>query len=83
MRSERAFCEQLLDYNLLFRWFLDMNLIEPSFDATTFCSGMEWALFGEVVLEADRHGLHSTVNGTSQPEELQPQGRRPAPDNRR
>ena len=34
VRSERAFCEQL-DYNLLFRWFLDMNLIEPSFDATT------------------------------------------------
>ena len=31
VRSERAFCEQL-DYNLLFRWFLDMNVIEPSFD---------------------------------------------------
>ena len=24
VRSERAFCEQL-DYNLLFRWFLDMK----------------------------------------------------------
>src|SRR5215218_7368186 len=35
LRSERAFCEQL-DYDLLFRWFLDMNLMEPSFDATTF-----------------------------------------------
>ena len=35
VRSERAFCEQL-DYNLLFRWFLGMNLVEPSFDATTF-----------------------------------------------
>ena len=31
VRSERAFCEQL-DYNLLFRWFLDMDLVEPSFD---------------------------------------------------
>ena len=75
MRSERAFCEQL-DYNLLFRWFLGMNLIEPSFDATTFTKnrerllkhGVGQALFGEVVLEADRQGLlsdeHFTVDGT-------------------
>ena len=75
VRSERAFCEQL-DYNLLFRWFLDMNLIEPSFDATTFTKnrerllrhGVGRALFGEVVLEAERQGLlsdeHFTVDGT-------------------
>ena len=75
VRSERAFCEQL-DYNLLFRWFLDMNLIEPSFDATTFTKnrerllrhGVGQALFGEVVLEAERQGLLSderfTVDGT-------------------
>jgi transposase len=31
VRSERQFCEQL-DYNLLFRWFLDMDMEEPSFD---------------------------------------------------
>ena len=35
VRSERQFCEQL-DYNLLFRWFLDMNMEEPSFDPTVF-----------------------------------------------
>ena len=35
VRSERAFCEEL-DYHLLFRWFLDMDLLEPSFDPTTF-----------------------------------------------
>ena len=35
VRSERAFCEELA-YNLLFRWFLDMGLIERSFDATVF-----------------------------------------------
>src|SRR5262249_53975465 len=35
VRSERQFCEQL-DYNLLFRWFLDMSMVEPSFDATVF-----------------------------------------------
>src|SRR5206468_12285723 len=27
VRGERAFCEQL-DYDLLYRWFLDMGLIE-------------------------------------------------------
>ncbi len=75
VRSERAFCEQL-DYNLLFRWFLEMNLIEPSFDATTFTKnrerllkhGVGQALFGEVVLEAERQGRLSddrfTVDGT-------------------
>src|SRR5580658_11356585 len=35
IRSERMFCEQL-DYNLLFRWFLDMNWDEPGFDHSTF-----------------------------------------------
>ena len=35
VRSERAFCEEL-DYHLLFRWFLDMGLLESSFDPTVF-----------------------------------------------
>ena len=35
IRSERAFCREL-DYNLLYRWFLDMDLMEPSFDAQDF-----------------------------------------------
>jgi transposase len=29
VRSERLFCEQL-DYNLLFRWFLDMDVAEAN-----------------------------------------------------
>src|SRR6201981_2062887 len=33
--SERMFCEQL-DYNLLFRWFLDLNWDEPGFDHSSF-----------------------------------------------
>ena len=37
IRSERLFCEQL-DYNLLFRWFLDMELDEKSFDHSSFTS---------------------------------------------
>jgi transposase len=35
VRSERMFCEQL-DYNLLFRWFLDLNWDEPGFDHSSF-----------------------------------------------
>jgi len=35
VRSERQFCEQL-DYNLLFRWFLDMDMAEESFVPTVF-----------------------------------------------
>lgn len=35
IRSETAFCEEL-DYRLLYRWFLDMGLLEPSFDPTVF-----------------------------------------------
>ena len=35
VRSERLFCEQL-DYNLLFRWFLDLKMDEPGFDHSTF-----------------------------------------------
>jgi len=34
IRSERQLCEQLQS-NLRFRWFLDMDLLEPAFDATT------------------------------------------------
>ena len=35
VRSDRLFCE-MLDYNMLFRWFLDMNLEERAFDHSTF-----------------------------------------------
>src|SRR5688572_16394805 len=30
VRSEYAFCEEL-NYHLLFRWFLGMDMVEPSF----------------------------------------------------
>jgi transposase len=32
VRSDRLFCETL-DYNILLRWFLDMSLEKPAFDA--------------------------------------------------
>ena len=47
VRSERQFCEQL-GYNLLFRWFLDMELIEESFDPTVFSKNRERLMEHEV-----------------------------------
>lgn len=35
IRSERAFCERL-NYDLLFKWFLDLPIDARAFDATTF-----------------------------------------------
>jgi transposase len=75
VRSERQFCEQL-DYNLLFRWFLDMELEEESFDATVFSKNRQRLMehevgrlfFEAVVREARGAGLmsddHFTVDGT-------------------
>src|ERR1700758_3824796 len=47
IRSERLFCEQL-DYNLLFRWFLNMELDEPSFDHSSFTTNRNRLLEREV-----------------------------------
>lgn len=47
VRSERLFCEQL-DYNLLYRWFLDMNIEDPSFDHSTFSANRQRLLEHEV-----------------------------------
>jgi transposase len=75
IRSERAFCEQL-DYHLLYRWFLGMDVVEPVFDRSTFSKNRERLLqhqvaqqfFDAVVQQADRRGLlsneHFTVDGT-------------------
>jgi transposase len=75
VRSERQFCEQL-DYNLLFRWFLDMDMEEPSFDPTVFtknrdrlvASDAAGAFFQAVVEQARSAGLmsreHFSVDGT-------------------
>jgi transposase len=75
VRSERAFCEEL-DYQLLYRWFLDMGLLEPSFDPTVFTKNRRRLLrhdvaqrfFDEVVRQAAGLGLlsdeHFTVDGT-------------------
>jgi IS5 family transposase len=75
VRSERQFCEQL-DYNLLFRWFLDMDMVEDSFVPTVFTKNRERLLahdvagefFCAVVAQAKSAKLmssdHFTVDGT-------------------
>src|SRR6185437_5006654 len=40
IRSERLLMEEI-DYNVLFRWFVGMNLDEPVWDATTFTKNRE------------------------------------------
>lgn len=47
VRSERQFCEQL-QYNLLFRWFLDMDMLEETFDASTYSRNRDRLLEHEV-----------------------------------
>jgi transposase len=47
VRSERQFCEQL-EYNLLFRWFVDMDMLDAAFDATTFSKNRERLMQHEV-----------------------------------
>lgn len=75
IRGHRLFCEQL-DYNMLFRWFLDMSLDESVFDHSTFSQNSERLLaqavarqfFDAVVSVARGEGLlsdeHFTVDGT-------------------
>src|SRR3954470_17536107 len=50
MRSERAFCERL-NYDLLFKWFLDLPIDAKAFDPTTFTKNRDRLLQAEV---ADR-----------------------------
>jgi transposase len=50
MRSERAFCERL-NYDLLFKWFLDLPIDAKAFDATTFTKNRDRLLSHEI---ADR-----------------------------
>ena len=50
IRSERAFCERL-NYDLLFKWFLDLAIDAQAFDATTFSKNRRRLLDHEI---ADR-----------------------------
>jgi transposase len=50
VRSERAFCERL-NYDLLFKWFLDLPIDAKAFDATTFTKNRDRLLEADI---ADR-----------------------------
>ncbi len=75
IRSERMLMEQL-DYNLLFRWFVGLNMDDVVWDATVFTKNRDRVLggevaevfFEEVLAEARRRSLlsneHVTVGGT-------------------
>jgi transposase len=75
VRSERMLMEQL-DYNLLFRWFVGLNMDDPIWDFTVFSKNRErlldadvaTAFFKEVGKLAREKGLlsdeHFTVDGT-------------------
>src|SRR5215471_18334369 len=74
-RSERLLMEQL-DYNLLFRWFVGLNMDDPVWDATVFTKNRErllagniaQAFFARVLAQARQRGVlsdeHFTVDGT-------------------
>lgn len=75
VRSERQLCEQIR-YNLLFRWFLDLDMLGDAFDHSTFSKNQERLLahdaagqfFAVIVAQARARGLisadHFTVDGT-------------------
>ena len=75
MRSERAFCERL-NYDMLFKWFLDLAIDAPSFDASTFSKNRQRLLdqniadefFAAVVRQAKLRRYmsseHFSVDGT-------------------
>lgn len=75
IRSERQLCEQLR-YNMLYRWFLDMDMTEEPFDASTFSKNRDRMLkhdvagqfFAKVRDQAERLGLmssdHFSADGT-------------------
>ena len=75
VRSERLLMEEI-DYSMLYRWFVGMNLDEPVWDATVFTKNRNRLLEGdvareflaEVVGQAQAQGLtsdeHFTVDGT-------------------
>lgn len=75
IRSERLLMEQL-NYNLLFRWFVGLNLDDPVWDASVFSKNRDRLLEGDVARAffngvlalAKEHRLlsdeHFTVDGT-------------------
>ena len=64
IRSDRQFCEQL-DYNILFRWFLDMDLESTSLDQSNFSRLRERL----VVTDIERRFSDWLVSNNAKPEQ--------------
>ena len=75
VRSERQFCERL-QYDLLFKWFLDLNIMDAAFEHSVFSKNKDRLLehavarefFAAVVEQARQRKLlsqeHFSVDGT-------------------
>lgn len=63
VRSERQFCERL-DYDLLFRFFLDMSLQDESWDATVFTKNRD-RLMGHEIAKRFFEGVVRRAKGMS------------------
>ena len=50
VRSERQFCERL-EYDLRFKWFLDLNVMDRSFDHSVFAKNRQRLLAADVARE--------------------------------
>ena len=50
VRSERQLCERL-EYDMLFKWFLDMNILDASFNHSVFSKNKERLLKADVSRE--------------------------------
>src|SRR6266550_9006737 len=57
IRSERLLMEEI-DYSMLFRWFVGMNLDEPVWDVTVFTKNRNRLLEGDVAREFLGEVLH-------------------------
>ena len=66
IRSERQFCEQLR-YNILFKWFLDLNVADEPFHSTTFSKNRERLLEADAARVLPREVVREARRRRSQP----------------
>ena len=89
VRSERLLMEEL-NYNLLFRWFVGLNMDDPVWHPTTFTKNRDRLLAGDVAaaffdavqaharaagLLSDDTSRWDPIGSVGQPEELSVSGR--------
>src|ERR1700694_3968010 len=74
VRSERLLMEEM-DYNILFRWFVGLNLDDPVWDATVFTKNRDRLLEAEVAKEfLSRGGARARERGWTSDEHFSVDG---------